>query len=442
MGFLLQFYRRVRYLLTALFIRVPATTPFWATISCWNYLNNGNSCRIYSVFHVRFEAFTAVTAKNVVFWDVTPYVSCKKFFRSVLQLLVTANVPSSPILVTLMVRDIRSSETLMFPRDTRRHIPEDGMLHVMFLFLAHTAYSYRARRELGGEMGHWGLCHHSGSRSSISSPKSGLTKNGRRGNMESCILFVCHGSVLLGRFAIQKPPLPRKGWQGLGSRPANRGRWMFRFRMYATIHAYLAEQQYIPTLGRTAPFPLGLSSLGDGVLYLVCRPETTKYLSDTIRSHFTLCFTGNILHFGYQAQPVNVLWKIGHCFLSELRGTYRYNLCAESWITVSSQLYGGGLEYLHRSPASGKRWQEGTQCPGVWQGQSPMREQGWYWVLSDLDQRLVAMQTTWARVGVCCKVRVVGVSVPEARVTVQEPRACWTSAAGSLEAATKQRQCL
>jgi hypothetical protein len=26
---------------------------------------------------VRFEVFTAVTMKNVVFWDVTPYGSCK-----------------------------------------------------------------------------------------------------------------------------------------------------------------------------------------------------------------------------------------------------------------------------------------------------------------------------------------------------------------------------
>jgi hypothetical protein len=26
---------------------------------------------------VRFEVFTAVTMKNAVFWDVTPYGSCK-----------------------------------------------------------------------------------------------------------------------------------------------------------------------------------------------------------------------------------------------------------------------------------------------------------------------------------------------------------------------------
>jgi hypothetical protein len=62
----------------------------------------------------------AVTLKYAVFWDVTPRGSCKNrcfgrmyyihnqvysvFFRSVLRLLVTANVvPSSPILVTLIM---------------------------------------------------------------------------------------------------------------------------------------------------------------------------------------------------------------------------------------------------------------------------------------------------------------------------------------------------
>jgi hypothetical protein len=48
--------------------------------------------------------------QNAVFWDVVPCSSLADFS-------------------TLKMEAIRSSETSVYTRSTRRHIPEDGILH-------------------------------------------------------------------------------------------------------------------------------------------------------------------------------------------------------------------------------------------------------------------------------------------------------------------------
>jgi hypothetical protein len=116
-----------------------------------------------SPFIVRFEVFMAVTMKNAFFWDVMPCGSCKyhvseELSASIIRvtrigepgialvvtgnrrtlsnntkccvrlLLVTINVPSSPILVTMMMEALSSSETSILAGVTRLNIPEDGTL--------------------------------------------------------------------------------------------------------------------------------------------------------------------------------------------------------------------------------------------------------------------------------------------------------------------------
>jgi hypothetical protein len=91
--------------------------------------------------HVRCEVFTAVTMKNVVFWDVASCRSC-------------VNRSSLADFSTLKMEAIRSSETSIHARSTRRHIPEDDILYKEYVlcvqFLSNTSISSHGRR-----MGEW-----------------------------------------------------------------------------------------------------------------------------------------------------------------------------------------------------------------------------------------------------------------------------------------------
>jgi hypothetical protein len=81
---------------------------------------------------VGFEVFTAVTMKNAVFWDMAlcGFIINQRFEGTChLYLQSTTNKESEEkCSSTLKMEATRSSETLVYNKHTRCHIPGDGIL--------------------------------------------------------------------------------------------------------------------------------------------------------------------------------------------------------------------------------------------------------------------------------------------------------------------------
>jgi hypothetical protein len=90
------------------------------------------------MFYVGFEVFTAVVMKSTIFWDMTlcSPLSCNRRFGGTYRLHLQGRriISARTSRQAGSKQAIGSSETLVATqRTTRRHIPEDNALHVLYL---------------------------------------------------------------------------------------------------------------------------------------------------------------------------------------------------------------------------------------------------------------------------------------------------------------------